>query len=354
MVIHSSSNSYKIILGEQIRFALSDFLSKDYSSVFVITDEKVAALYLADIIGNFSSKKVYESIIPHGEQSKSIESFYKLQTEAITNGLDRNSLIIALGGGVVGDLAGFIAATFMRGIDYIQIPTTILAHDSSVGGKVAINHELGKNLIGSFYPPVAVIYDIDTLKSLGEREVRSGYAEIVKEALIADESMFNTLLMTNICSVSNEQLQEHLAYGINVKANIVEADEKESGIRKYLNLGHTLAHALESELGYGALTHGEAVAIGLLFSLHVSEDVFQHPLPFQELYTWLSDNGYPTSLHAWNVDSLISKMKSDKKTVNKKIQMVLLKEIGKPTTKEIDDLSMKAYLVSFIRKLVNQ
>src|SRR5690625_701844 len=129
-------------------------------------------------------------VIPAGEKSKNIETFYKLQTEAIEHGLDRNSLIIALGGGVVGDLAGFAAATFMRGIDYIQMPTTILAHDSSVGGKVAINHELGKNLIGSFYPPKAVIYDVETLSSLTKKEVRSGYAELVKEALIREEKFF--------------------------------------------------------------------------------------------------------------------------------------------------------------------
>src|SRR5699024_9349766 len=144
------------------------------------------------------SDQVFQVIISSGEQSKNIETYYKLQTEAIQNGLDRHSLIIALGGGVVGDLAGFVAATFLRGVDYIQVPTTILAHDSSVGGKVAINHELGKNLIGSFYPPRAVIYDVETLISLSRNEVRSGYAELLKEALISNKGFLNDVLQTEL------------------------------------------------------------------------------------------------------------------------------------------------------------
>lgn len=272
----------------------------------------------------------------------------------IEQGLDRNSLVIALGGGVVGDLAGFVAATFMRGIDYIQVPTTILAHDSSVGGKVAINHELGKNLIGNFYNPVAVIYDIETLESLGESEIRSGYAEIIKEALISDLDMFNTLTSIQLSYVSPDQLQEHLAFGINVKRKIVEADERESGMRKFLNLGHTLAHALEAELGYGELTHGEAVAIGLLYSLYVSEKEIHAKLPFNKLFHWLKENQYPLKINNWNVESLIEKMKSDKKSVQHRIQMVLLDSVGNPIVKEIDNKKMNFYLNSFIEKLVKE
>src|SRR5690625_943373 len=160
--VQSSSHRYQIFIGENIRFHLNEYLPKQYSSMMIISDENVAERYLADIKQNFSNIRVFESIIPSGEQTKSIDYFYQLQTEAIENGLDRKSLIIVLGGGVIGDLDSFVASTFFRGVDYIQIPTTILAHDSSVGGKVAINHELGKNLIGSFYPPQAVIYDVET------------------------------------------------------------------------------------------------------------------------------------------------------------------------------------------------
>src|SRR5690625_840085 len=230
--VRSSTNEYNVYIGKGLRHQLQDFIPKKYSAILVITDDTIKTLYLQDILNNFTKDNVYTSIIPSGESSKNMETYHTLQTAALSYGLDRQSLIIALGGGVVGDLAGFVAATFMRGIDYIQIPTTILAHDSSVGGKVAINHELGKNLIGSFYPPVAVIYDVDTLSSLPAREVRSGYAEIVKEALIANDELFKQLMTINIAQVSSEQLTEHLLKGIQVKAKIVERHEKESRRRK--------------------------------------------------------------------------------------------------------------------------
>ncbi|PAV29495.1 3-dehydroquinate synthase [Virgibacillus profundi] len=352
--VQSSSHLYNITIGEAIRFQLKDFIASDYSSVYIVTDESVADLYLQEILENFSETKVSHFIIPAGEKSKNINSFYKLHTHALKNGLDRNSLIIALGGGVVGDLAGFGAATYMRGIDYIQIPTTILAHDSSVGGKVAINHELGKNLIGNFYPPKAVIYDVETLQSLPKKEIRSGYAELVKESLIADKAFFNTIIQTDLQTLTNKQLQEHILVGIKIKASIVESDEKESGIRKFLNLGHTLGHALEAELGYGFLTHGEAVAIGLLFSLHVSEEIYETKMPYLPLIEWLKTNNYPTGMHQLEPDALISKMKTDKKVVNQTIQMVLLKGIGEPTMKEINDHDLKIYLNSFVQRLVGE
>src|SRR5690625_1320774 len=265
ILVKASSHEYPIAIGENIRFELLERMPKTYTTIMIITDESVAKLYLNDIKSNFKTEHVVEAIIPVGEKSKSMKQYEILQTIAIENGLDRHSLIIALGGGVVGDLAGFVAATFLRGIDYIQIPTTILAHDSSVGGKVAINHELGKNLIGSFYPPQAVIYDVNTLQTLSESEVRSGYAELIKEALIADQHFFQVLINTNLKEISTSQLQDHLYVGIKIKADIVEADEKEAGDRMFINLGHTLAHALEAELGYGELAHGDAVALGLLF-----------------------------------------------------------------------------------------
>nr|WP_087971529.1 3-dehydroquinate synthase [Oceanobacillus rekensis] len=352
ILVQSNTNSYHIAVGESLRFQLNQYLTKNYSSIFIVSDENVAALYLDDILKNFTDKPVFHSIVPAGEQSKDIQTFYQLQTDAINFCLDRESLMIALGGGVVGDLAGFTAATYMRGIDYVQMPTTILAHDSSVGGKVAINHELGKNLIGNFYPPQAVIYDVETLKSLNEREVRSGYAELIKEALIADTDFYRTLIETDIYKVSNSELQDHLQRGINIKAHIVEVDEKESGIRKHLNLGHTLGHALEADLGYGRLTHGEAVAIGLLFSLHVSEQLYSDNLPFEELTLWLRKNRYPLKNIEYHAERLITKMKSDKKSVKSKIQMVLLKELASPVIVELEDAEINKYLHSFIVRMV--
>lgn len=353
--VETSTNSYPIYMGENIRHQTERYLSKDYSAILIITDHHVAELYLHDVKESLKEHpRVFQAIIQNGEQSKSIEAFYELQTKAIEYGLDRQSLIIALGGGVVGDLAGFVAATFMRGIDYIQAPTTILAHDSSVGGKVAINHKLGKNLIGSFYPPQAVIYDIQALQSLPIKEIRSGYAEIVKEALIADKELFDDIMGTKLSQVTNDSLKDHIFRGIKIKTHFVQADEKEKGIRAFLNFGHTLGHALESEYGYGTLTHGEAVAIGMLFAMEVSNTIFSISLPLEKLLQWLHINNFPLLLKNVNMENLLSRMKSDKKVVNDHVQMVLLKDIGNPVSVEIRDKDLQIYLKSFIDKMMKK
>lgn len=350
--VKASSHNYFIHIGEDIRFHLQTYLNKEYSKVMIVADEQVAHLYLKDIYEGLSSMKTMEVILPAGEQTKSIEHYYKLQTEAIKGGLDRKSLLIALGGGVIGDLTGFVASTYMRGIDYIQVPTTILAHDSSVGGKVAINHELGKNMIGSFYAPQAVIYDVNTLLTLQESEIRSGYAELVKEALLADTSFFNDLMKVKVNNVSNQQLVAHLYQGIKIKADIVEMDEKEANVRMFLNLGHTLGHALEAELGYGTLTHGEAVAIGLLFAISVSEDKYAVDLPFEQLLHWLKQNNYPLDLPHVKLEMLMKKMKSDKKAMNSRITMVLLREVAAPIVKDLQDSEIRTYLETFCKEMV--
>lgn len=353
LFVQTSTHPYFIYIGENLRFSLTELLPKKYSSYFIITDDQVADLYLDDCLKSLSTDaQVVHSVIQHGEQAKGIDTYYKLLTDAIADGLDRQSLIIALGGGVVGDVAGFVASTFMRGIDYVQMPTTILAHDSSVGGKVAINHERGKNLIGSFYPPKAVIYDTTTLSTLNLQEIRSGYAELVKEALIADETFFRTLMETDLTALTTTQLASHLKWGMAIKAQIVEADEWESGLRKHLNLGHTLGHALEAELGYGKQTHGEAVAIGTLFALRVSEALFSIKLPYDELYTWLKQNDYPLTLEALDNQALLTKMKADKKSVNNKLHMVLVKQIGQLEDVEVPDQDVALLLDSFMRELV--
>lgn len=351
LTVQTATHPYNIYIGENIRYQLKRFLKEDYSSILIVTDDVIAPLYLDDIKGALGGETVFEAIIPSGEASKNIHTYYDLQTVALRNNLDRKSLIVALGGGVIGDLAGFVAATFMRGIDYIQVPTTILAHDSSVGGKVAINHELGKNMIGNFYPPKAVVYDVGTLKTLPEHEVRSGYAELVKEAFIADEEFLNNLFQTNIHQVSDENLIDHLYKGIQIKADIVERDEKEANIRKFLNFGHTFAHALETEIGYGVITHGEAVAIGMLFALRVSEQKFNVSFPYEQLYGWLENNGYPLSLNEININRIIEHMKRDKKSMSKQVQMVLLQKIGEPTVNNLNDQELYQLLEMFLKEL---
>ncbi|HEX6593464.1 MAG TPA: 3-dehydroquinate synthase [Bacillota bacterium] len=350
IIVQSSFGPYPIYIGENIRFQLNTFLTKNYSAVLIISDDKVAPLYIDDVRNQLNCE-VYVEVIPEGESSKNIETYYELQTKAIQYGLDRESVIIALGGGVVGDLAGFVASTFMRGIDFIQMPTTILAHDSSVGGKVAINHELGKNLIGSFYSPKMVIYDVNTLETLSSREVRSGYAELMKEALISDRAFFETLLQTNLHTIKVHQLIKHLNKGILIKKDIVEQDEKESGKRKFLNLGHTLAHALEAELGYGKITHGEAVAIGLLFTFYVSEQTYGVKLPTEPLLQWLQKNNYPLQINNVEAEKLLLKMKSDKKATHDHIQMVLLQQVEQPIAVTINDDTLHGYIATFLQQV---
>ncbi|TRM12571.1 3-dehydroquinate synthase [Lentibacillus cibarius] len=352
--VNADTKTYPVYIGEDLRYDVNRFLSKTYTAILIITDDCVGSHYLQDVKQALAHDRVFTHTIPAGEEAKSIDIFYQLQTKAITCGLDRQSLILALGGGVVGDAAGFVAATFMRGIDFVQMPTTILAHDSSVGGKVAINHEQGKNLIGSFYPPDAVIYDINTLHTLSNKEVRSGYAEIIKEALLGDADFFHELINQRLASLTNRQLTDHIRKGINIKASIVEQDERESNIRKFLNLGHTLGHALESLLGYGKWTHGELVAVGLLFAIRVSEKSFSTNLPFDELYTWLKNNGYPLALPVIDPGDVLSKMKLDKKAFNSEVQMVLLQAVGRPSMAEVDDCALLDYLESFFEELTHR
>ncbi|MFD2045860.1 3-dehydroquinate synthase [Ornithinibacillus salinisoli] len=353
ILIHANTHTYPVYIGENIRFQLQELLPKSYDSILIITDDHVARLYLDDLSNSLEGSSVHTAIIPAGEQSKSIHSFYELHSQAIRYGLDRSSLIIALGGGVVGDVAGFVAATYMRGIDFVQVPTTVLAHDSSVGGKVAINHESGKNLIGNFYSPIMVLYDVSTLHTLPLKELRSGYAEIMKEAFLADEKLLWDVMELDLTHNDNYERIRHLEKGIQIKANTVEQDEKEAGKRKFLNLGHTLGHAIEAELGYGSITHGEAVAIGLLFAIDVSEKEYAINLHADKLFTWLTNNHYPLNMDNVCIEALLKRMKMDKKATNQRIQMVLLEEMSKPVLIEIEDTTLRSYIESFFAKLQN-
>ncbi|MCP3025859.1 3-dehydroquinate synthase [Halobacillus sp. A5] len=353
ITINASTHSYNVEIGASIRFQLEGLMNKTYKKVLIITDHQVAPLYLEDVKQAFSSQtEVFEHIVPAGEASKSMEQYSSLLDTCITNKLDRKSLIVGLGGGMVGDLAGFAASTYLRGVDFLQMPTTILAHDSSVGGKVAINHSQGKNLIGCFYNPVQVIYDTETLLSLPPSEIRSGFGEVVKHALLSDPAWCTELLESEISAMNNEKLNLYLSKGIQVKADIVEKDEKEQGIRQHLNLGHTLAHALEAELGYGQITHGEAVAIGIWFALRVSEKQVDAALPTRKYRDWLINNDYPVKLAAEiDSDKIISRMKWDKKTVESQLHYVLLKSVGQPLVKSVEEDELKGYLTDFIKEV---
>lgn len=358
MTIQTATKQYPLFLGEGMIESLPQLLAElGFSSgtkLLIVTDETLEKLYLSELVVSLRRNyDVYTHIIPSGEVAKSFEHYYACQTAALAYGLDRHSLIIAFGGGVVGDLAGFVAATFMRGIAYVQMPTTLLAHDSSVGGKVAINHPLGKNMIGAFHQPAAVIYDIQFLQSLPERELRSGFAEVVKHALIGDRSFYEWL-RSNIHSledIKGEKLQYCIRKGIEVKARIVLEDEKETGVRAHLNFGHTLAHAIESELGYGTMTHGDAVALGMLFAIFVSERVYGLSFAGEHFSEWFQSYGFPVSLSKQlDPQQLLQKMKGDKKAKAGNVRMVLLKNIGNVQVETIDDERLLSLLYEFSQR----
>ncbi|WP_347549848.1 3-dehydroquinate synthase [Pseudalkalibacillus hwajinpoensis] len=339
MTIETSGGSYPVHIGTGIRSKWRDLIHQpnSYSSFFIITDEAVSETYLTDVRGETN---IPTFVVPSGEASKSFQRYYECMTALLEAGLDRKACIIALGGGVVGDLAGFAAATYMRGIDFIQMPTTLLAHDSSVGGKTGINHELGKNLIGAFHQPSAVIYDIDCLRTLPDREWRSGFSEVIKHALIHDEDFLTWLIERKkpVQNFSDDELQYMIKEGISVKGAIVKEDERESGVRAFLNFGHTLGHAIEAELGYGKVTHGEAVAIGMIYALKMSEAYFHKTFRIDKLREWFLEVGLPVDVpEELDAHKLLLRMKKDKKAENNSMQFVLLKEIGTPVKVSIRD-----------------
>ncbi|MEH6991799.1 3-dehydroquinate synthase [Neobacillus drentensis] len=351
--IQTSSKSYNVFVGEGVRSEISTFFKNHFTSltrILIITDETVGRIHLDKVLPFLTEWNPVVFTAPSGEKAKTFEVFYDALSVALENRLDRKSAILAFGGGAVGDLSGFVASAFMRGIPFIQVPTTILAHDSAVGGKVAINHPLGKNMIGAFHQPEAVFYDLELLHSLPEQEIRSGFAEVIKHALIDDASFYQWLKsdIHNLNTLTSEQLFESLTRGIQIKNEFVSKDEKETGIRAYLNFGHTLGHAIESEMGYGNFTHGEAVMIGMIFALNLSKEVSGLSFNTEEFITWVKGLGYQTEIPAHlSVERLLSKMKQDKKSAGGSVKYVLLKQIGKPKLQELSDDFLLGQLKNF-------
>ena len=351
--IQAQSKQYSVKIGYGVISNLHSFINQniiDVSTILIITDQTVGEIYLDQLKKQLSGFQLTNFIVPNGETAKSFDVYYNCLTYALEQKLDRKSLILSFGGGVVGDLSGFVAATFMRGIPFIQIPTTILAHDSAVGGKVAINHPEGKNMIGVFYQPEAVFYDLNFLDSLPIEEKRSGFAEVIKHALIEDLTFYNKIRtnVNTLSQISPELLIEVLVRGIEIKAAIVTKDEKETGIRAYLNFGHTLGHAIEAELGYGQMTHGEAVIIGMLFALKLSEELTGLTFNLNEFASWLQLLGYKITIPPHiSPERLLNRMKQDKKSIEQKVRFVLLKQIGSPILSEISDEKLLSSLVKF-------
>lgn len=301
--------------------------------VCIVTNDVVAPLYLDKLKSQLTSFNVDEVILPDGEAEKSLANFEKIMTHLLANEHGRDTSLIALGGGVIGDITGFAAACYQRGIDFIQVPTTVLSQvDSSVGGKTAVNHPLGKNMIGAFYQPKAVIIDIDTLKTLPEREFNAGIAEVIKYGILGDKSFFEWL-ETHIEDIKAND-EKILTYMIQkccqCKADIVAADETESGVRALLNLGHTFGHAIEAEQGYGKWLHGEAVATGMVLAakLAVAMDLIEVS-DLCRIEKLLKAFDLPlVAPENMGFDEFIKHMKRDKKNIAGQLRFIVPTAIG--------------------------
>jgi 3-dehydroquinate synthase len=356
-MVDLGTESYEILIGtkltENIRtFVLQAGFSK---TVLVISDKNVGILYGNALLillkqAGFQAKIIF--VVP-GEGSKSMAVADGIYTKAIELGLDRKSPIVALGGGVVGDLAGFVAATYMRGVPFIQIPTSLLAQvDSSVGGKVAVNHRLGKNLIGAFYQPSAVFIDLEMLKTLPNREIYTGLAEIIKYGIIYDQKFFSYLDQhaEKILALESTVLSHIIHRSCEIKAEVVSQDEKESGLRIILNFGHTLAHAIESETNYELYNHGEAVAIGMYGAARLSYKLgLIQTTEVDQVKKILQKFHLPIQAQCCTVAGLFKSIFHDKKAVNGKVKWVLMESIGKVRTmSDISDNLVKKVMAEII------
>lgn len=329
--------SYDIFLGENLFPELTSFVKAQAFSrkALVVSDENVGKLYGEKTLEALRAAGLEPALhlVPAGEASKSLAVADGVFTRAIELGLDRRSPVFALGGGVVGDLAGFIAAAYMRGVPFVQLPTSLLAQvDSSVGGKVAVNHRLGKNLIGAFYQPAAVFADLSAFATLPEREIRTGLGEIVKYGIIFDADFFAWLEAhaEEALRLSPEAALIMVKRSCEIKADVVSKDEKEGGLRRILNYGHTIAHAIEKETGYARYNHGEAVAIGSLGAAYISESLGLIDSAAVLRVRRLTERlGLPLVAEGCTVDGLYAAIFHDKKTVDGKVNWVLMEEIGK-------------------------
>jgi 3-dehydroquinate synthase len=308
--------------------------------VFVVTDETVAPLHLPALESSLAAAGIAwdTAILPAGEQTKSFEHLAALTDRLLAAGVERSATLVALGGGVIGDLTGFAAAIVLRGIDFVQIPTTLLAQvDSSVGGKTGINTARGKNLVGSFHQPRLVLADIDALATLPRRQLLAGYAEVVKYGLLGDADFFAWLEQNGagLLAGDAELQREAVTRSCAAKAAIVADDEREAGRRALLNLGHTFGHALEAECGFSdALLHGESVAVGMAMAFELSARLGLCPrADAARAIRHLAAMGLPTTLAAigrpsWNVERLIEHMHHDKKVSGGRLTFVLVRGIG--------------------------
>jgi 3-dehydroquinate synthase len=327
--------SYPIYIGQDLLFQ-SELLSKHISGkqVMIVSNTTVAPLYLDKVKLLLSSFNIAEVILPDGEQYKTLDSVNLIFDALLKNRFDRSCTLIALGGGVVGDMTGFAASSYQRGVDFIQIPTTLLAQvDSSVGGKTGVNHQLGKNMIGAFHQPKCVIIDVDTLDTLDDRQFSAGMAEVIKYGLLGNVAFFE-FLQTNISKLMHRDkdlIIQTVYQSCTDKANIVAQDELETGKRALLNFGHTFGHAIENTLGYGVFLHGEAVSVGMLMATKMSQLLGDlNKSDVDNVQDLLEKSNLPISIkNKISASKFLSAMSVDKKVIDGNIHLILMKKLGK-------------------------
>ncbi|MFZ4790031.1 MAG: 3-dehydroquinate synthase [Candidatus Competibacteraceae bacterium] len=318
----------------------------------VVTNTTVAPLYLDRVRATLTGLHHHALILPDGESFKTLDTLNQVFTTLLNHRFDRHCAIIALGGGVIGDLAGFAAACYQRGVAFIQIPTTLLAQvDSSVGGKTAVNHPLGKNMIGAFYQPLCVVADTETLNTLPDRELSAGLAEVIKYGLIRDRPFLDWLdaHLEDLINRDPAALSQAIERSCRIKAAIVAADERETGERALLNLGHTFGHAIETGMGYGVWLHGEAVATGMVLAADLSARLgWLNPAQVERVRVLLTRAGLPlTPPPELTPDDFLRLMAVDKKVQDGRLRLVLLRDLGQGVIAEsVDARQLRATLAA--------
>ncbi len=357
ILVPLSNNSYEVTIQKGIIGSIGEELNRiginKERKILIVSNREISNLFGEKVINNLKKYNFYAEIfnINAGESYKNLNSLSDIYNFAFDIGLERNSLMIALGGGIVGDVTGFAAATWLRGIEYIQIPTTLLSMvDSSVGGKTAVNHPKGKNLIGAFYQPKAVFIDPETLATLPTREFKAGMAEVIKYGIIKDKALFEYLEddknRDDILNLENESLIQIINNSIQTKACIVSEDEKENGIRAILNYGHSFGHVIENLCGYGEYLHGEAISIGMRIAgdiaseknLWLKEDSLRQN-------TLLESYDLPTQIPKIKKNEVLTILMGDKKVRDGRMRFILPREIGKVDI--FNDISESQFLKYF-------
>lgn len=346
-----NERSYSINIGENALLDFPHFQLKAGDRVLITTNDTIAPLYLPTLTTMLEQNgiKTDSVVVPDGEKFKTMATWNTILSQLLANNHTRQSVLIALGGGVIGDVVGFAAACYQRGIRFIQVPTTLLSQvDSSVGGKTAINHPLGKNMIGAFYQPQAVIIDLNCLKTLPPRELSAGLAEVIKYGIILDYDFFVWLEnhIDDLLGLEPSAMRYCIAHCCELKAKVVAADETEQDIRAILNLGHTYGHAIEAELGYGKWLHGEAVSVGMLMAAHTAKLLGQFT---DNEITRIKQLLIRANLPVVKPESMqptayIPHMLRDKKVLSGKLRLVLPTKIGH--VKVVDDVNQDLVLQS--------